>query len=183
MVACAVAPTEKSNAQNSHSALGADSDDPPSSDPDLANLIQNGFSSMWYVGTCVSEKDGAPTLTGDPLPVGGGRHLACQTRRSPTRGTAIFSNDTKPAKEWCLLGESLSFKTDGHPKLTISVTSTPADKPWTVIGTHDGDEISISTGQSFGGKTWPLFINVAYKTLEIRRLPPGTRNCEEVFGL
>ena len=166
--------------QTSHSALDQDGDD-PASDPDLAFVLENGFSSFAFAESCISTKDGGSPIEGDPVPVGGGRILTCKTFNSLTRATT--GAVSMKGDHWCALGEAQSSKGGGDKRLEVSITSSPADAPWTLTATHEGDEIQIGTAEGFGGaRAWTVWAEVTYHVVQMKREVEG-KNCDELFGL
>ena len=169
-------------------APGSDpSDPPPTGDPteDDANLKwfkYNGFAAWIFAGTCVSKKDGEPTIEVAPLPVGGGRRLECTTAISPTRVTKdILTVNTRD--RWCGVGNMTSYKPWGDSALKVSVTSSPDSGPWTLVATHDGEPIMIDMVEAAGlGFAWPVGVHVTYTTTDLKP-NPNTAPCDQLFGL
>jgi hypothetical protein len=171
---CAVAPTE-SSAHSSHSALDQGGGDPVDDDEALAFVKNNGFGAIVFAVTCVSKATDGSTIDGDSLPVGGGRWLECSTAESASR--SAMSVLSSKEEEWCAFGQVSAFHPGGDSRLTITVTSTPSDAPWTLTATHDGDPIQITRVEASGAMTWPLWVNATYSTTELAHATPG-KSCE-----
>jgi hypothetical protein len=176
LVACTA--TASDHSASSHSAISQG--DPPPDDPDLAYVFQNGFGEISFPQTCVSKSNDGPTLDTAPLPVGNGRWLECTTDKSQHRST--LSALSSQGDEWCALGEASSFKGEGDPRLTVTVSSSPDDGPWTYTATHDGDEIEISPVAMDLGMAWPVDADITFTTVQM--LPnSGGGSCDALFGL
>jgi hypothetical protein len=175
LVACTASPADHS--ASSHSAISQG--DPPPDDPNLAYVFQNGFGEISFPQTCVSKSNDGSTLDTAPLPVGNGRWLECVTDASQHRKALEVTSSQ--GDDWCALGEATSFKGEGDPRLTVTVSSSPDDGPWTYTATHDGDEIEISPAQSEFGQAWPLDASITYTTVQLLPNPGGS--CDALFGL
>lgn len=169
-------------AKSGHAALeeGA-ADDPTETDEDLKWVKDNGFSGSLFATSCVSKIDGGDTIDADTLPVGAGRWLDCRTEASVARQTTSALSTT--GEHWCVLGEASTTKANGDPRLVVTIAASPADAPWSLRATHDGDPIDIAR-VSFGGfgMTWPLWVEANYRTVDMRREENG-KTCDELFGL
>jgi hypothetical protein len=159
----------------------AEPTDEPGEDEDLAFLRQDGFQTFHFALDCVSVGEDGSTIGGEPLPVGGGRSLECVTESLGSLSTVDALSST--GERFCALGQVDSFHGDGDPSLAVSVASTPEGSPWTLVGTHDGDEIQIGKVTGFGGGTaWPLWVDAHYAVIDITPNPSG-QLCDQAFGL
>jgi hypothetical protein len=161
-----------------HSQSGS-LDSVPEDDDNLQFVKQHGFGGIVFVNDCVSVGDDGSVVQGDPLPVGGGRHLECTTAlRVDTGTTGLQSMADEP---WCALGHLVSHNLTGDSRLTLSVASAPEDGPWSLIATA-AEPIEIHSVGAFGGLTWPLTVNATYETTDMQPEVPGQR-CDEMYGL
>lgn len=152
--------------------------DPTEEDPILKFAKENGFGGIDLAPDCVSVIDGGPTLDGEgvsELPVGGGRRLECSIDVQRTVAKFILDSNDEP---WCQLGQQTDFLTRAlDDRLSVSVESAPASGPWSVVATHDGDEITVIRASNI----WPLGVESNYDTIDLQ--PALGRTCEQVFGL
>ncbi len=153
----------------------------PPLDENLQFLLDNGFESLFFAQTCRSIGADGDVIDGEPLPVGGGRQLECETVSLGHLQTIDTLAST--GERFCALGQVASIAADGDPRLAVSVASSPDGAPWVLIGTHDGEEISIGriTGPG-GGTAWPLWADVIFDVTEVRPNPTA-QLCDEVFEL
>lgn len=155
--------------------------DAPPIDEELQFLLDNGFESLIFAQTCRSVGAAGDVIDGEPLPVGGGRQLECETADVGHLQTIDTLSST--GERFCALGRVSSFEGDGDPRLAVSVVSSPDGAPWVLVGTHDGEEISISRISGPGGGTaWPLWADVLFDVIEVQPNPSG-QLCDDVFGL
>lgn len=155
--------------------------DAPPLDADLQFLLDNGFESFFFAQTCRSIGADGDVVDGEPLPVGGGRELECETVSLGHAQTTDAQAST--GERFCALGQVTSIAGDGDPRLDVSIASSPDGAPWTLIGTHDGEEISIGRITGPGGATaWPLWAVARFDVVELRPNPTALL-CDEVFGL
>jgi hypothetical protein len=153
----------------------------PPLDEELQFLLDNGFESFIFAQTCRSIGPDGDVIDGEPLPVGGGRQLECET--SDVGHLQTIDTQSSTGERFCALGQVSSFQGDGDPRLSVSVASSPDGAPWVLVGTHDGDEISISRISGPGGGTaWPLWADVLFDAIEVQPNPTA-RLCDDVFGL
>lgn len=158
--------------------------DPTEDDLELNSVKRDGWLTTWIARTCVSKKDGEPTIEDAPLPVGGGRRLECMTASNPSP-YSVQEVHSVGGDDWCVLGESVSWERWGDSALKISVTSTPDLAPWSLVATHDGNEILISPAAGpFGiGEAWPVGVRVKYKVIDMKPNPQSKLFCEQIFNL
>lgn len=153
----------------------------PSSLPEDSELqwyLENGWGGIALLGSCLSKIEGGPTL--DEFRVGGGRWVECKTLAPHDRGAMPVY--TENGEEWCALGRVTSHKVNADPRLQAEVTDTPAGEPWTVIVTHEGDEIVVNKVTFFGTLTWPVLIDLGYEVIDM--IPSNlVQSCSEQFGL
>jgi hypothetical protein len=180
-------PEPSTNASAPASAEAGDAGAPPETDPSLdENLVfieQDGFQTTYFALDCRSiAKDGS-VIDGAPnaaLLVGGGRTLECNLERFPSRAaTDVLSAANEP---WCVLGELQSYESGGDDRLTITIATSPDVAPARLIGTRDGEEVSVMQAAAFGGRLWPLWIDAFYDVIELARAEQG-KTCDQVFGL
>jgi hypothetical protein len=153
----------------------------PPIDEELQFLLDNGFESFIFAQTCRSVGAAGDVIDGEPLPVGGGRQLECETADVGHLQTIDTLSST--GERFCALGQVSSFEGGGDPRLAVSVASTPDGAPWVLVGTHDGEEISISRISGPGGGTaWPLWADVLFDVIEVQP-NPSAELCDDVFGL
>jgi hypothetical protein len=57
----------------------------------------------------------------------------------------------------------------------------PDVTPATLIGTHEGDAISLAQASAFGGRIWPLWIEASYAVVGLARAESG-KVCDQAFG-
>ncbi|MEY2937061.1 MAG: hypothetical protein RL033_7810 [Pseudomonadota bacterium] len=157
-------------------------DEEPTEDEDIAFLRENGFQTFHFAVTCSSvAEDGSRIEDADPLPVGNGRVLECVT--GDLGFLSAIDAVSSTGERFCALGEVESFRGDGDDRLTVEVTDTPETGPWTLVGTHEGEEISIGTVAGFGGgRAWPIWVDTIYSVIEVSPNPSG-QLCTEFFGL
>jgi hypothetical protein len=153
----------------------------PPLDEDLQFLLDNGFESFIFAQTCRSVGAAGDVIDGEPLPVGGGRQLECET--DPVGFLQAIDTLTSTGERFCALGQ-VSTITGSSPdsRLAVNVVSTPDGAPWSLVGTHDGDEISIGRVSAFGGFAWPLIAEVLFDVVDVQPNPTG-QLCDDVFGL
>jgi hypothetical protein len=153
----------------------------PPLDEDLQFLLDNGFESFIFAQTCRSVGAAGDVIDGEPLPVGGGRQLECET--DPVGFLQTIDTLTSTGERFCALGQVSSI-TGSSPdsRLAVNVVSTPDGAPWSLVGTHDGDEISIGRVSAFGGFAWPLIAEVVFDVVDVQPNPTA-QLCDDVFGL
>ncbi len=167
-------PDESEDLAVSEEALGTG---PWSSNPDLVFAAKNGFDGFMLMGSCVSKKAGAATITTAPLPVGGGRRIECTTVRGDVyRSWAVPSTD--PIVLWCMRGELDSAKAKQHPLAVVTITSKPRVGPWTVAVTRAGGEVLIDKASLLGGQAWPFMLLLHYRTTAMRK-DDLTKSCQQ----
>jgi hypothetical protein len=150
-------------------------------DVDLAFLRQDGFETFHFALDCVSVGDDGSVIGGEPLPVGNGRSLQCET--APLGSLSAIDAVASTGERFCALGQIDSFHGDGSPELAVSVTSTPEGAPWTLVGTHDGEEIQVAKVAGFGGGTaWPLWVDAHYAVVDLQPNPTA-QLCTQFFGI
>jgi hypothetical protein len=152
----------------------------PPLDEELQFVLDNGFESFLFAQTCRSIGPDGDVIDGEPLPVGGGRQLECET--ADIGHLQTIDTESSTGERFCALGQVSSFEGDGDPRLTVSVASSPDGAPWVLVGTHDGDEISIGRISAGGGTAWPLWADVLFDVTEVRPNPTA-QLCDDVFGL
>ncbi len=148
-------------------------------DEDLQFVKQHGFGGFTLVNDCVSVGDDGSVVQGDPLPVGGGRHLECTTAQGVTRTTAGAA--TTNNEPWCVLGQLSSHKLEGDSRLSIKVTNASENGPWSLVATA-AEPIEIHSVSFMGAFTWPLSVNASYDTVDMQPMVEG-KNCDQLFGL
>ncbi len=153
----------------------------PALDEDLQFLLDNGFESFIFAQTCRSIGPGGDVIEGEPLPVGDGRQLVCET--APMGHLQAIDTLTSTGERFCALGQLTSFEGEGDARLSVSVESTPDGAPWVLVGTHDGPEISIGriTGPG-GGTAWPLWADAVFDVIEVQPNPTA-QLCTDLFGI
>jgi hypothetical protein len=153
----------------------------PPLDEDLQFLLDNGFESFIFAQTCRSIGAAGDGIDGEPLPVGGGRQLECETATVGHLQTIDTLAST--GERFCALGQVSSIEGDGDPRLAVSVASSPDGAPWGLVGTHDGEEITIGriTGPG-GGTAWPLWADAIFDVIALQPNPTA-QLCDDVFGL
>jgi hypothetical protein len=104
-------------------------------DVDLQFALDNGFQSFLFAQTCLSVGADGSVLEGDPLPVGGGRQLECET--APIAYLKTIDIQASTGEPFCALGLVSSFVGDGDARLAVSVASAPDGAPRVHIGTSD----------------------------------------------
>ncbi|MEY4544925.1 MAG: hypothetical protein RL685_1120 [Pseudomonadota bacterium] len=157
-------------------------DEEPTEDEDIAFLRENGFQTFHFAVTCSSvAEDGSRIEDADPLPVGNGRVLECVT--GDLGFLSAIDAVSSTGERFCALGQVDSFRGDGDDRLTVEVTDTPETGPWTLVATHEGEEISLGTVAGFGGgRAWPIWVDTIYSVIEVSPNPSG-QLCTEFFGL
>jgi hypothetical protein len=153
----------------------------PPLDEDLQFLLDNGFESFIFAQTCRSVGAAGDVIDGEPLPVGGGRQLECET--DPVSFLQTIDTLASTGERFCALGQVSSI-TGGSPdaRLSVNVVSTPDGAPWSLVGTHDGEEISIGRVSAFGGFAWPLIAEVVFDVVDVQPNPTA-QLCDDVFGI
>jgi len=164
------------------SSSAAVAQEAPPLDEDLQFLVDNGFESFFFAQTCRSIGPDGDVIEGDSLPVGGGRVLECQTA-VVTHLQAIDAL-ASTGERFCALGQVSSIEGENvDPRLSVSVVDAPDGAPWTLIGTHDGDQITIGRVTGFGGGTaFPLAADAVFDVIDLQPNPSGGF-CSELFGL
>lgn len=156
----------------------------PEDDEDIQFMKDNGYETQYFAQTCRSVAEDGSTIEESEqadLPVGEGRVLECETDSFPVQSTIEFLSSA--LERWCALGSVSSYEGGGDDRLQVDVASVPGDGPGTLIGSRDGDPITIHRVSGFGGGTlWPLWITTTYSVTEVKRSEPG-KLCDEVFGL
>ena len=154
----------------------------PPLDEDLQFLLDNGFESFFFAQTCRSIGPDGDVIEGDTLPVGGGRVLECET--AVVNHLQAIDTLSSTGERFCALGQVASIEGENvDPRLSVTVESSPDGSPWTLIGTHDGDPITIGKVTGFGGGTaFPLAADVVFDVIELQPNPTGGL-CEPLFGL
>jgi hypothetical protein len=151
-------------------------------DPDVQFVVDNGFETLFFAQTCRSIGPDGDVIEGEVLPVGNGRTLECET---DTIGfLEAIDVQASTGELFCALGQISSF--DGEnidPALSVSVASAPDGAPWTLVGTHDGGEITIGrvTGPG-GGTAFPLGADVLFDVVDLQP-NPNFQLCSDLFGL
>jgi hypothetical protein len=153
----------------------------PPLDEDIQFLLDNGFESFFFAQTCRSIGPDGDVIDVEPLPVGGGRELECETA-TVTHLQAIDALSST-GELFCALGQLSSFSGENvDPRLSVSVASAPDGAPWTLVGTSD-QEITISKVSGFGGGTaFPLAADALFDVIEVQPNPTA-QFCSALFGL
>jgi hypothetical protein len=150
-------------------------------DEDILFLRQNGFETFHFALDCRSVGEDGSVIGGDPLPVGNGRSLQCETETLGSLSTVDALSST--GERFCALGQMDSFFGDGSPDLTVSIASSPEGAPWSLVGTHDGDEIEVGKVAGPGGASaWPLWVDAHYAVIDVQPNPTA-QLCDQLFGL
>jgi hypothetical protein len=150
-------------------------------DVDLQFALDNGSQSFLFAQTCRSVGLDGSVIDGDPLPVGSGRQLECET--APIGHLQTIDLQASTGEPFCALAQLGSFVGDGDPRLTVDVASAPDGAPWVLVGTSDGGEISVGTVTGFaGGVAWPLWVDALFDVIELQP-NPNRAFCDGVFGL
>lgn len=151
----------------------------PPEDENLRYIAEHGFGAIAFAATCVSKAEGGETLTGEALPVGGGRVIECTTHGSLETGTMGLLSDA--SETWCALGRVASAKAGGDPRVQVQITARPADAAWTLVATREGEPIELAQVTAFGvAKVWPIWVDLAYTTVSLKR--DAGADCRDVFG-
>jgi len=149
-------------------------------DVDLQFALDNGFESFLFAQTCLSVGEDGSVIEGDPVPVGGGRQLECET--APISYLQTVDVQASTGEPFCALGQVSSYFADGDSRLSVDVVSAPDGAPWVLVGTSD-EEISVGTVTGFGGGVaWPLWVDALFDVIELQPNPAGEL-CDDVFGL
>jgi len=151
-------------------------------DVDLQFLLDNGFETFFFAQTCRSIGPRGEVIEGDTLPVGGGSVLVCET--FPVTHLQAIDALASTGERFCALGQVSSIEGENvDPRLSVSVESAPDGAPWTLTGTHDGDEITIGRVTGFGGGTaFPLAADAIFDVVDLQPNPTGG-SCADSFGL
>lgn len=159
----------------------ASAQEAPPLDEDLQFLLDNGFESFIFAQTCRSVGDDGSVIDVEPLPVGNGRHLECETE--PARLLQTIDTLSSTGERFCAIGQVVSVTGGGDDRLSVSVVSTPDGGPWSLLGTREGEEITISrvTGPG-GGTAFPLIADAIFDVFDIQPNPDALL-CDQVFGL
>jgi hypothetical protein len=173
LVALAVAATVAS-------AFEARAADDPPLDEDLQAILDTGMTGFRFARACRSvADDGSIIENNEQLPVGGGRRLECETFEITHLQAVDVVAST--GELWCALGEIASHRGHGgDARLTVSVANAPDGAPWTLVGTVDGEEITVRRLSGLGN--WPLWKEIRYDVIDLRP-NPDLLLCEEIFGL
>jgi hypothetical protein len=151
-------------------------------DEELQFLLDNGFETFFFAQTCRSVGAGGDVIEGEPLPVGGGRQLECET--DPVGFLQAIDTLSSTGERFCALGQIATI-TGSSPdsRLSVNVVDTPDGAPWSLVGTSaDGQEISIGRVSAFGGFAFPLIAEVLVDVVEVRPNPTA-QLCDDVFGI
>lgn len=151
-------------------------------DEDLQFLLDNGFESFFFAQTCRSIGPDGDVIEGEELPVGNGRVLECQT--DVVTHLQAIDAQASTGERFCALGQVVSIEGENvDPRLSVNVVDIPDGAPWTLIGTHDGDEITITRVTGFGGGTaFPLAADAIFDVIDLQP-NPDFQFCNELFGL
>jgi hypothetical protein len=153
----------------------------PPIDPELQFLLDNGFESFFFAQTCRSIGPDGDVIDVEPLPVGGGRQLECET--APIGNLDAIDALSSTGERFCALGQVSSFSGGIiDPRLSVEVASAPDGAPWTLIGTSE-EEITISkiTGPG-GGTAFPLAADVLFDVIDVQPNPTAEL-CTTLFGI
>lgn len=149
-------------------------------DVDLQFALDNGFESFLFAQTCLSVGEDGSVIEGDPVPVGGGRQLECET--APIFYLQAIDVQASTGEPFCALGQMSSYFADGDSRLSVNVESAPDGAPWVLVGTSF-EEISVGTVAGFaGGVVWPLWVDARFDVIELSP-NPARELCDDVFGL
>lgn len=150
-------------------------------DPDIQFIVDDGFNTFLFAQTCRSIGPGGDVIDVEPLPVGGGRELECETAAFGHLQAidALSSTD----ELFCILGELSSVSGENvDPRLSVSVVSTPDGAPW-VLSASSQEEITISrVGGPAGGTAFPLAADALFDVIEVQP-NPDAQLCSSLFGL
>jgi len=151
-------------------------------DEDLQFLLDNGFETIFFAQTCRSVGAAGDVIEGDPLPVGGGRQLECET--DPIGFLQSIDTLSSTGERFCALGQIASITgTSPDSRLSVNVVDTPDGAPWSLVGTSvDDQEISIGRVSAFGGFAFPLLADVVFDVIEVQP-NPSAQLCDDVFGI
>lgn len=151
-------------------------------DEELQFLLDNGFETIFFAQTCRSVGAGGDVIEGDPLPVGGGRQLECET--DPIGFLQSIDTLSSTGERFCALGQIASITgTSPDSRLSVNVVDAPDGAPWSLVGTSVGDEeISIGRVSAFGGFAFPLLADVVFDVIEVQP-NPSAQLCDDVFGI
>jgi hypothetical protein len=112
---------------------------------------QDGFGAAVLPTSCVSKGEDGSIITGNELPVGGGRWLECTTDVVASRMQRPILLTT--GQYWCRLAELYASNVDPRwqkhldPATFIQseIVSSPPDAPWTLIGRRTGEPIVVGS--------------------------------------
>jgi hypothetical protein len=151
-------------------------------DPDLQWLANEPWTGITFAESCKSVSSNGSTITDEPLPVGDGAHIECTTSSNVVRHT--MGTTTQSHGHWCALGELIGSKPGGDSRLSISVSSPPSTTGFslTAVTAPGQAPFGLKKVEAFGGYAWPLWLEVTYRTIDMRPEVPG-QNCNELFGL
>ena len=151
-------------------------------DEELQFLLDNGFETIFFAQTCRSVGAAGDVIEGDPLPVGGGRQLECET--DPIGFLQAIDTLSSTGERFCALGQIASITgTSPDSRLSVNVVDTPDGAPWSPVGTSvDDQEISIGRVSAFGGFAFPLLADVVFDVIEVQP-NPSAQLCDDVFGI
>jgi hypothetical protein len=156
----------------------------PRDDEDIRFVEENGYQTIYTAVHCRSVAEDGSSIDESEvaeLPVGDGRVLECETALFPLQSTIEFLSSI--GERWCALGELESYTTGGDERLDIAVVTEPGPGPATLIGSHEGEAITVKVATGFGGATlWPLWIDTIYSVVDVQRAVPG-KLCDEVMGI
>ena len=153
----------------------------PGLDPDIQFIVDDGFEGVAFAQRCRSVGPGGDVIEAEPLPVGGGRQLVCETEvfRHLQVIDAVASTD----ELFCVLGQLASITGENiDPRLSVNVVSAPDGAPWVLVATSQ-EAITISrVGGPGGGTAFPLGARASFDVIEVRS-NPARQPCASLVGL
>lgn len=144
-------------------------------------IIENGFSSIHFMERCVSIGPNGEQINGEPLPVGDGYWLWCNTySQIAYDATEVQAND---GSRYCVLGSLISSTAGGDDRLSIAIAD-DGTRGRASLSASASEPIWISLVSAFGGaQAWPLWLSSDYATQQLVPAANDGRTCKQVFGL
>ena len=144
-------------------------------------IIDNGFSSIQFMERCVSIAPNGQQITSEPLPVGGGYWISCNTySQIAYDATEVQAND---GSRYCVLGSLNGSSPGGDDRLQLEIVDDGTFGRASVQATASEPTLIYLVSAFGGAQAWPIWLTSDYQTQQLVRAPNDGRTCKQVFGL
>jgi hypothetical protein len=145
----------------------------PPLDGDIQFMLDNGANTIFFAQTCRSIGPDGEVIDVEPLPVGGGFVLECET--VPVAHLQGFARQSSTGENFCGRGQLFSFVAKNvDPRLSVSVASSPDGAPWVLVGTSE-EEITITKVTNSDGLTiFPMATDAFFDVSDVQPNPTGS---------